>query len=569
MIRKNVINGFFATCVFFFMSSGCCFGQEVIARPDYNNFNTVLEHFEGMIQSCKALNGLEAIDQCLRHCANSTATREKERIQNKQVRVSPKRFEGEWRSCTNHYNRLYAQYGNAKTDFVEAVDHLKKDFDKNHIVSTDPDPHNIPEIKYHLKEAALACDKLPGKSYEKYDCIKVCSRLSEEIKQGSDPGLFFRKWSHCKDKQYLAYGIERIKKATLQGTEVHLHDFVWGRKGAEKYWYAGQIRSFEDGKISLILGDQKMKWFTHDEIKPIQAPVLAEVDAISNGQYYQADIDSLGTSANAHVAYTAEIPYNIERDSEECVVRNRHSLKWFNDNVSLLKLRTYDAIESDRKHRKSAMEDPCERIAMFSANCPPISLQLTGQEYGATQHFAQNLCFSRYLTTSEQVFLGAFSGVMLNKCGYPASVADSSKILTFIESTWIVSNAGGPVYGKKDMSEVLGKQTESYVALYAGVTLAEKLKCSQNSEQIVQGVVHYLDHTSMKKTGGMYFVDTCFSHYGGKYTKEQCQCVADLGRSVIPNIHSSRFQPEIIYEITKRNPFISGANVVQCGIINY
>jgi hypothetical protein len=66
------------------------------------------------------------------------------------------------------------------------------------------------------------------------------------------------------------------------------------------------------------------------------------------------------------------------------------------------------------------------------------------------------------------------------------------------------------------------------------------------------------------------FVPGCVAHYKDsyRYSEAQCQCLADIGRAVIPNVYQQDFSPNLIGNITQGNGFV-GAQLLACGLKNY
>ena len=418
-----------------------------------------------------------------------------------------------------------------------------------------------------------SCRSLPKDRDGRQECVDYCEKARLKLATGN---IEDRRtgWYFCMLDQGKAFGMEPNWWQNYPKETVKINDIVWCQSRGEKYRYTGQVLELADNnvlisQVSLDRTVQKsQKWFEYDQIETIKAPVLVEVWKGQNGVFYQAEITAVGANNDAQVNYTDRLPKGLQEiDTRECTVRKRHDIKFYQDNVYLWTVRTYDGIEADRKNSISLMEDPCKREMMFNQQCPAVSPSLKTEQYGEAMFRTSNLCFPRYFTKTEQFFLGGFSSAIMNRCKY--SPQDKSQITPFLESIWITANLGGPAYASSDLPEALAQSSVSTAALYTGLKMAEAFGCSKESKYIVDGFVRYLSHTSSKTTGGRQFADTCARHYNGQYSQEQCQCVADLARAVIPEIHASEFSPEIIRDIISRNPFLGAPIVAQCGIIKY
>ena len=67
-------------------------------------------------------------------------------------------------------------------------------------------------------------------------------------------------------------------------------------------------------------------------------------------------------------------------------------------------------------------------------------------------------------------------------------------------------------------------------------------------------------------TAGSRFVEGCAR---GKLNERQCQCLADIGSGVIPDLHRREFSREVIPGMIKANPMIGFDLIGRCGIVEY
>lgn len=174
----------------------------------------------------------------------------------------------------------------------------------------------------------------------------------------------------------------------------------------------------------------------------------------------------------------------------------------------------------------------------------------------------------RTYSTKEQLFMAGLSAHFHGACGYPAS-AESRQILQKFLSSSAFVGAVGRKYGARNLGEGLMDQAQSMAAHAAGQHAAQRIGCSALGKRMTDNVVSYLKTTSGANGSAAPFVSGCVDYYSGRYNKRQCQCIADIGRAVIPNIHQTPFTPGTIKSIIQGNPFVGLQVGFKCGIGDY
>ena len=169
------------------------------------------------------------------------------------------------------------------------------------------------------------------------------------------------------------------------------------------------------------------------------------------------------------------------------------------------------------------------------------------------------------LDAKEQLFVAGLTQHFLENCKVPTQ--HRLKLQKFLTSSSLVGAIGGQ-YGNKDLGAGLGDQTASGTVYAAGASVAKEMGC-QDATRLTNGVLAYLDRTASGNGQGAKYVKGCVQYYGGQYSEQQCQCVADIGQSLYPNIHSLEFSRDSIASIIQRNPFVGLQIAGQCRIGNY
>jgi hypothetical protein len=157
------------------------------------------------------------------------------------------------------------------------------------------------------------------------------------------------------------------------------------------------------------------------------------------------------------------------------------------------------------------------------------------------------------LDQKEQLFVAGLTQYFVENCN--VSTQARLKLQKFLSSSALAGTIGRQ-YGNPDLGKGLGDQMTSGTAYASGASVAKEMGCAY-SKPLTNGVLSYLDRTSAGETGKgpPRYVTECARYYAGRYTQQQCQCVADIGRSIYPDIHASSFSPESIKNIIQSNPF--------------
>lgn len=200
-------------------------------------------------------------------------------------------------------------------------------------------------------------------------------------------------------------------------------------------------------------------------------------------------------------------------------------------------------------------------------NCGPTPRDYQQHEYGDALFSIWSPC-RRTLSPKEQVFVAGVSQYLLTQCRYPADIQARLKLQRFLSSSAFVGSIGRQ-YGNPNLGEGLGDQAASMTAYAVGEATAKAIGCTEVGEHLAGRVVEYLDRTAGGSPNAPNYVEECASYYSGRYTKQQCQCLADIGRSVFPNIHQTPFSSASIKRIIQSNPLVGLQIAFQCQIGDY
>ncbi|WP_129649596.1 hypothetical protein [Peristeroidobacter agariperforans] len=169
------------------------------------------------------------------------------------------------------------------------------------------------------------------------------------------------------------------------------------------------------------------------------------------------------------------------------------------------------------------------------------------------------------LDRKEQLFVAGMAEYFLSNCDVPT--LHRLELQKFLTSSALVG-AMGSEYKTSSLGDGLADQQLSGTAYATGGSVARDIGC-QGSAPLTKGLLAYLHRTGSADGEGARYVRGCAEYYRGRYTEQNCQCLADLGRSVHPKIHSAEFSPESIKNIIESNPLVGLTIAFQCGIGDY
>lgn len=178
----------------------------------------------------------------------------------------------------------------------------------------------------------------------------------------------------------------------------------------------------------------------------------------------------------------------------------------------------------------------------------------------------------REMSKDQNLFVAGISMALARSCGFPKSQKLRERLSDFHQSSMFVAGLGSQ-YTNPDFMESMSDSVAGSASLSAGVSAGEALGCNAESRRIAKNIARYFSRPAPAEAKGASgrFVKGCVSHYAHsyKYSESQCQCLADNGRAVIPDIHGSSFSTASIKKIISANPMLGISLAVKCKINNY
>ncbi len=206
--------------------------------------------------------------------------------------------------------------------------------------------------------------------------------------------------------------------------------------------------------------------------------------------------------------------------------------------------------------------------ALGANKCPPTPANLQGFEFAEALVALWVPCEREY-SQKEQVFIAGLTQKFVTDCGAPRNPEARGILQKFLTSSALVGSIGSR-YGSPDLGEGLGDQAASMSAYALGEKTATNLGCEgDTAKRMTNNLVSHLKRTASDGAGQSTYVAGCAKYYAGRYSVQQCQCIADIGRSIYPKIHQYEFSRDSIYSIIQSNPFVGLQVGIQCGIGDY
>lgn len=201
-----------------------------------------------------------------------------------------------------------------------------------------------------------------------------------------------------------------------------------------------------------------------------------------------------------------------------------------------------------------------------------VPCQETPQKYlrhmfGALLHSLDVGCM-RIMTEREQTFTAGMSQYFVEQCSQPTDLQKRGRLIRFLTASGVVA-ATGRQFSNPNLTEMMKDQTESATLYAMGTEAAQEIGCNSISERLARHIVAYLEQSALGEPDKPGYVQGCVARYSGQYSRSQCECLASIGRSVFPDIHSQAFSSASIEAIIAGNPMLGFQIMLQCGIVDY
>lgn len=168
------------------------------------------------------------------------------------------------------------------------------------------------------------------------------------------------------------------------------------------------------------------------------------------------------------------------------------------------------------------------------------------------------------LTAQNLAFFGGLGSGMLRQCGTPVKGRAKAEMQKFV-LTSANGSLLGTMYSDKDMRKAWASSAQQQTIFSTGIRVGEQIPCAQ-AERASMGILKALRVSSRGADGGLSpFVKSCRS----SFDQRRCQCLADTGRTVMPDIHKRYYNRRIIKTIIQQNPLIGLQIAMTCKISNY
>ncbi|GJL53128.1 MAG: hypothetical protein NPIRA02_02600 [Nitrospirales bacterium] len=218
-------------------------------------------------------------------------------------------------------------------------------------------------------------------------------------------------------------------------------------------------------------------------------------------------------------------------------------------------------------HGKKAAQTHSSVHRISQRGCTTIPDRYRQEEYGDVLHALEGPC-PRTFSEKEQLFIAGLSQKLLQDCGLPTGLQSRRRLQKFLSSSRMVALIGSQ-YGNPNLQKGWRDQAISTTVYGVGALFGQSIGCGNRARLLTHRIMEYLTRTAGGNGKGSRYVKGCMSYYANRYSNRQCQCLADLGRAIMPNIHQSKFDRSSIQVLIKRNPLIGLQIAVQCGIGNY
>lgn len=208
----------------------------------------------------------------------------------------------------------------------------------------------------------------------------------------------------------------------------------------------------------------------------------------------------------------------------------------------------------------------CASSVNASRPCGPTPQSYQSKEFGDALFAIKKPC-SRTFTQTEQTVIAGMASYFFQHCKLPSNLSDKQMVLHFLKSQGYVATMGGQHSGR--MTDNMKDQVVGTTAWQTGFGAAQELGCSERGKKVAGNIVDYLNDTRAGPKDRPGFVDGCVSYYRGAYSRKNCQCMADTGRAIYPDIYEQRYDPMTVKRMIQAQPMLGFTLTFQCGIGDY
>ncbi len=256
------------------------------------------------------------------------------------------------------------------------------------------------------------------------------------------------------------------------------------------------------------------------------------------------------------------------RDSFKNIIAEREKMaKWNERQKKLRKDLREQARKIERRPDKENHTQQYEKRNFGLDECGQLPESYQNHEYGNALFSIEKPCHRR-LSSVEQSYILGISDYLLHECGYPSDLKSRSKVTDFLFSHGFTATFGGQ-WGNSRTGETTKSQLSNSAAAIVGQKTAKVIGCTHHGEKLAADIVKYIERKQQVTPGKPSFVDGCIKYYSGRFSKKKCECAANIGSSVIPDIYDTTFSPETIHKVIELNPLLGSMFTFKCGITRY
>ena len=198
------------------------------------------------------------------------------------------------------------------------------------------------------------------------------------------------------------------------------------------------------------------------------------------------------------------------------------------------------------------------------AQLPAIDSDLPPDVRQSVQKLAAGEPFE--LNSVNLPFMGGIAQYLTETCGLPANMSDRME-LAGLALNGASFALGGNDYSNPDLGAAMGNLVGQSALFSAGTLFARQVECKSGlAKSMADGLVEASRSNKSDGDGGpSTFVKTCTP----VYSETRCNCLAQLARGAIPDIHQRHYHRDIIAELIQRNPILALTMSLSCGIVEY
>lgn len=196
------------------------------------------------------------------------------------------------------------------------------------------------------------------------------------------------------------------------------------------------------------------------------------------------------------------------------------------------------------------------------AACPATPEEYQHLEFGDVRFAVEEDC-RRTFTQREQFFLAGVAQTLQQRCKLLRDAEERLLMEQFTKAATLsldLQKQPGPLRDR------VPTQRDRAAAFAAGTSMMQEIRCNgPEAALLARGLVIYLKRTSTHSR----FVEGCVEVYAGRYDENQCRCMSEAVRRLMPDVDARFFDRELVKASIHESPRLALTLMLSCDMSQY